>query len=65
LGFRAKDFAFGHGAQHVLPATEALPAGVRLFDSYHCSRYNTNTKRLTESMFHQVFADIATYLGRD
>jgi uracil-DNA glycosylase family 4 len=64
LGFRAKDYAFGHGAQHAIPPTAALSSGVRLFDSYHCSRYNTNTRRLTEPMFHRVFADIADYLGR-
>ena len=33
-----------------------------LFDSYHCSRYNTNTGRLTATMFHAVFADIAAHL---
>jgi len=46
---------FGHGATHNLD-------GVRLFDSYHCSRYNTNTRRLTPEMFHAVFADIRSYL---
>ncbi len=64
LGLRAKDHAFGHGAQHAIPGGAVLPSGARLFDSYHCSRYNTNTRRLTEPMFHQVFADIAHYLGR-
>jgi uracil-DNA glycosylase len=33
-----------------------------LFDSYHCSRYNTNTRRLTTAMFEQVFAAIASYI---
>jgi uracil-DNA glycosylase family 4 len=42
-------FRFAHGALH------ALPDGVLLIDSYHCSRLNTNTGRLTEAMFHQVF----------
>lgn len=51
-------FRFGHAAQHV------LPTGVRLFDSYHCSRYNTQTGRLTEEMFVSVFSDIAAYLDR-
>ncbi|WP_442954615.1 uracil-DNA glycosylase [Parvibaculum sp.] len=46
---------FGHGATHEL-------GGVRLFDSYHCSRYNTNTRRLTPEMFQSVFGDIRTYL---
>lgn len=64
LGLRTKDYAFRHGAQYALPGTPPLPQGVTLHDSYHCSRYNTNTKRLTESMFHQVFSDIAKHLGR-
>jgi len=40
-----------------------LPGGLRLFDSYHCSRYNTQTKRLTEAMFDAVVSDIAGLLG--
>ncbi len=47
LGLRKSAFAFGHGAVHRL----AAPAGVVLVDSYHCSRYNTNTGRLTGPMF--------------
>ena len=49
LGHRQKALPFGHGAVHV------VEAGVTLHDSYHCSRYNTNTGRLTEAMFHAVF----------
>jgi uracil-DNA glycosylase family 4 len=56
LKLRQSDFSFGHGVQH------DLPSGVRLFDSYHCSRYNTQTKRLTTPMFEAVFSDISTYL---
>ncbi len=41
-------FPFGHGREHV------LPGDVSLLDSYHCSRYNTQTGRLTESMFARV-----------
>jgi len=48
---------FAHGAQH------PLPNGVTLFDSYHCSRYNTQTKRLTTPMFESVIASIAAHLG--
>ena len=58
LGLKLKDFAFGHGAVH------ALPRGMALYDSYHCSRYNTQTKRLTAAMFEAVFADIRSHLPR-
>lgn len=58
LGLRRNDFAFAHGAQH------QLPDGRMLFDSYHCSRYNTQTKRLSVKMFDQVFEDIDRYLQR-
>ncbi len=49
LGLRKSAYAFGHGAQH------ELPQGWILADSYHCSRYNTNTGRLTTEMFEAVF----------
>ena len=49
---------FAHGARH------PLPQGRILFDSYHCSRYNTQTKRLTEAMFVSVFEAIANHLDR-
>ena len=52
LGGRLKDHTFAHGARH------RLTTGLTLFDSYHCSRYNTNTGRLTPAMFEQVFAAI-------
>ena len=48
---------FQHGARHV------LPAGHTLFDSYHCSRYNTNTRRLTGEMFEAVFSAIRDHIG--
>ena len=50
---------FAHHAVHELPA---VSSGTRLFDSYHCSRYNTNTKRLTAASFEAVIRDIATFL---
>ena len=56
LGYRPSTFAFAHGAQH------PLPEGRMLIDSYHCSRYNTNTRRLTTPMFHAVFDAIARHL---
>lgn len=49
LGLKASDYKFGHGAEF------KLPGGQWLIDSYHCSRYNTNTRRLTEAMFEAVF----------
>lgn len=50
---------FGHGAVHALDPVR----GLRLYDSYHCSRYNTNTGRLTRAMFRSVFQRIADDLG--
>ena len=50
LGLKQSQWRFGHAAEH------ALPDGPRLIDSYHCSRYNTNTGRLTPAMFDAVLA---------
>jgi uracil-DNA glycosylase len=59
LGHRRAAYPFGHGVLHELPASPALIA------SYHCSRYNTNTGRLTAEMFEDVFAAIRRRLERD
>jgi uracil-DNA glycosylase family 4 len=56
-GLRPASYSFAHGARH------ALPRGVVLFDSYHCSRYNTNTRRLTPGMFHAVFDAVVAHLA--
>lgn len=48
-GGRQAEFRFGHLAEH------RLPTGRLLIDSYHCSRYNQNTNRLTPAMFESVF----------
>ena len=52
MGLPSKAYKFEHGAIH------ALGGARRLYDSYHCSRYNTQTRRLTTEMFHAVFARI-------
>jgi uracil-DNA glycosylase family 4 len=57
LGLPAARSRFAHGAEH------ALPGGRRLLDSYHCSRYNTNTRRLTPVMFRRVFTRARHLLG--
>lgn len=53
LELKRSAFPFAHCAEHNLP-----DHGMTLFDSYHCSRYNTNTGRLTEEMFRSVFDKI-------
>ncbi|HMC12720.1 MAG TPA: uracil-DNA glycosylase, partial [Gallionellaceae bacterium] len=57
LNLRARDYVFKHGERY------ALDCGLMLYDSYHCSRYNTQTRRLTEAMFHEVFGAISEYLS--
>ena len=51
-GAKRSAYGFAHAARH------RLPDGMTLFDSYHCSRYNTQTRRLTADMFEAVFAQI-------
>ena len=57
LGHKQTAAKFTHGALH-----EGLREGITLADSYHCSRYNTNTGRLTAAMFDQVFEGIRATL---
>ncbi|NQZ14618.1 MAG: uracil-DNA glycosylase [Alphaproteobacteria bacterium] len=56
-GEKLSAYKFGHEAIH------QLGSGVTLIDSYHCSKYNTSTKRLTEEMFHDVFETISNRLA--
>jgi uracil-DNA glycosylase len=56
LGLRAAAAPFAHGAMHGAGA-------LKLYDSYHCSRYNTNTRVLTPEMFRNVFAKVRADLG--
>lgn len=58
-GLKLKEFLFSHGAAH------GLPRGMTLYDSYHCSRYNTQTRRLTAEMFEAVFANIRKNMQRN
>lgn len=58
FGHKQSLYKFAHGSEH------ELPNGMRLIDSYHCSRYNTQTRRLTESMFETVVARAAKLLKR-
>ncbi len=57
LSVRLAAFPFAHGARHAVEPDRPV-----LFDSYHCSRYNTNTGVLTEAMFRRVFASIRAEL---
>jgi uracil-DNA glycosylase family 4 len=56
-GERPAGRRFAHGAEH------ALPGGLVLLDSYHCSRLNTNTRRLTPGMFARIFARARDLIG--
>jgi uracil-DNA glycosylase family 4 len=58
MGMKRAEFRFAHAACH------RLSDGVTLIDSYHCSRYNTQTRRLTPPMFERVFTDIAAILAQ-
>ena len=58
LNAHASAYKFAHGAKH---AIEAFGKTLILFDSYHCSRYNTNTRRLTAQMFRDVFESIRNH----
>jgi uracil-DNA glycosylase family 4 len=57
MGLRQNQFQFGHGVEH------RLSPHLLLVDSYHCSRYNTNTRRLTTEMFEAVFAKIRSHMN--
>lgn len=57
LGERPTAYKFAHNAQHL------TPQGIMVHNSYHCSRYNTQTNRLTEAMFHKVFEAITNRIA--
>ncbi len=62
LGQKKSAIKFGHGAQHEIDPPDSGDK-IYLFDSYHCSRYNTNTGRLTPEMFREVFNDVQNCLN--
>jgi len=57
LDVKRSRFPFSHGAKH------KIAGHLTLFDSYHCSRYNTNTGVLTPAMFRAVFRSARSYLS--
>ena len=57
-GEKRTSHPFAHAARHT------LAVGLTLVDSYHCSRYNTQTRRLTAAMFEDVFSDIRKLIGK-
>jgi uracil-DNA glycosylase family 4 len=57
LELRGRAHPFAHGAKHV------LRPGLTLYDSFHCSRYNTNTGKLTQAMFRSMFEAIRAEIG--
>jgi len=59
LQLKAADFKFAHNRLH------RLNKEMQMIDSYHCSRYNTQTKRLTQEMFEQVFVQAKALLNKD
>jgi uracil-DNA glycosylase len=69
LGLKPGGYPFSHGAVHSLPSLPPDSAkslsnrSLTLYDSYHCSRYNTQTRRLTPDMFEQVFERICADLN--
>ena len=63
-GGKQKDFKFAHGAAHTLAASDTNRPPLTMFNSYHCSRYNTNTGRLTTEMFEDVFRAAKAHLSR-
>lgn len=57
FSLKLKQFPFAHGAVHPI-----ADGAMQIFDSYHCSRYNTNTGMLTVEMFEAVFTSVRSYL---
>lgn len=61
FGAKKSAYPFGHGATHMLTTQDET--SISLIGSYHCSKYNTSTKRLTEPMFHAIFEKVLSTLN--
>lgn len=61
MGAKLSAYPFKHGAEYDVRYGESDRV-FKIFDSYHCSRYNTNTGRLTEDMFNDIFKALIVYL---
>jgi len=59
FGLKLRDYKFSHATWH------ELPNNIKMVNSYHCSRYNLQTKRLTENMFHRLFSEIHSALTKN
>lgn len=62
LDLRTREYPFRHHAAYDIPPGVNAGKSARLFSSYHCSRYNTQTQRLSAAMFEAVFCDIQAFL---
>ena len=62
LGLGTHEYPFRHHAAYDMPQGAIAGKSARLFSSYHCSRYNTQTRRLSAAMFEAVFCDIQVFL---
>ena len=62
LQLKRKDYPFGHAVEYTINEADKQ---VVLISSYHCSRYNTQTKRLTQVMFDRVFTMANNHLSND
>ena len=63
VGFARSRCRFGHGAEHRIAPSRPSISAFSLVDSYHCSRYNTQTRRLTPTMFLEVLGRAQMLLG--
>lgn len=63
VGLARSSCRFGHGAEHQINPSRSSISAFSLVDSYHCSRYNTQTRRLTPTMFLEVLGRAQALLG--